>query len=300
MPRAAPCLLLVLMVLARSVGGFVRPVLRAAAPRSCSRLFSAVSASQGDGYGGDGVTLQCDAAAGGGAAASLIWCHGLGDTAMGWYQTVGAMLPAIQRGAGGGAVRALLPTAPTRPISLNGGMAMPGWSDVYGLSPEDDEDREGFDDGAARLNALIDGEIARGVDARRVLVGGFSQVSVRARARAVEIARARAPPPPPSRMKRRPRPPFSSLSLSLSLGRAPSSRAGRRARAPHRAAPPGRARRRVRRVLLVAPAARRVPRRARGRRGRRARAAVPRRRGPRRRARVGARGAALSGPRGLC
>ena len=164
MPRAPPCLLLVLMVLARSVGGFVRPVLRAAAPRSCSRLFSAVSASQGDGYGGDGVTLQCDAAAGGGAAASLIWCHGLGDTAMGWYQTVGAMLPAIQRGAGGGAVRALLPTAPTRPISLNGGMAMPGWSDVYGLSPEDDEDREGFDGGAARLNALIDGEIARGVD----------------------------------------------------------------------------------------------------------------------------------------
>jgi hypothetical protein len=47
----------------------------------------------------------------------------------------------------------VLPTADTIPISLNGGMPMPGWSDIYGLSDTDKEDEAGFNASAARVMA---------------------------------------------------------------------------------------------------------------------------------------------------
>lgn len=44
-----------------------------------------------------------------------------------------------------------------------------------GLDISTEEDRTGLDDSATRVNSMIEAEIARGIAADRVVVGGFSQ-----------------------------------------------------------------------------------------------------------------------------
>ena len=50
-----------------------------------------------------------------------------------------------------------------------------GWSDIYGLTSNDKEDREGFDESAARVNTLVQQEIDKGISPSRIVIGGFSQ-----------------------------------------------------------------------------------------------------------------------------
>lgn len=50
-----------------------------------------------------------------------------------------------------------------------------GWSDIYGLSETDEEDRAGFNESADRVNAIVQAEIDKGVDPKRIVVAGFSQ-----------------------------------------------------------------------------------------------------------------------------
>lgn len=88
----------------------------------------------------------------------------------------------------------ILPNAPNRPISLNGGHRMPGWSvsngialhsprtflnwqrqDIIGLDMSTEEDRKGLDDSAIRVKSMIEAEISGGISADRIVVGGFSQ-----------------------------------------------------------------------------------------------------------------------------
>lgn len=54
--------------------------------------------------------------------ATLIALHGLGDTGEGWaFLGPELKLPHVKW---------VYPTAPVRPITLNGGMSMPGWFDL--------------------------------------------------------------------------------------------------------------------------------------------------------------------------
>ena len=69
----------------------------------------------------------------------------------------------------------ILPTAPNRPISLNGGMSMPGWSDIMGLDADSAEDAAGFNESAERIKALIQKEVEGGIPTKSILLGGFSQ-----------------------------------------------------------------------------------------------------------------------------
>ncbi len=50
-----------------------------------------------------------------------------------------------------------------------------GWSDIYGLKMTDREDRNGFDNSAARVNEIIQKEIDGGVSPSKIVVAGFSQ-----------------------------------------------------------------------------------------------------------------------------
>ena len=50
-----------------------------------------------------------------------------------------------------------------------------GWSDIYGLSSSDREDRTGFDESAARVNTLLQQEIDKGIAPARIVIAGFSQ-----------------------------------------------------------------------------------------------------------------------------
>jgi hypothetical protein len=68
-----------------------------------------------DGHGGRGVTYT---PTNGSYSNVVIWMHGLGDTADGWA----SLMPSL----GIHDTKFVLPTATNRPISINGGMPMPG------------------------------------------------------------------------------------------------------------------------------------------------------------------------------
>ena len=54
--------------------------------------------------------------------------HGLGDTNMGWAQQAMMLHQQLPW------VKFVLPNAPTSPVTLNGGMAMPSWYDITDLT----------------------------------------------------------------------------------------------------------------------------------------------------------------------
>ena len=102
--------------------------------------------------------------------AVVFMLHGLGDTAAGWTDVAFMLRDAVPH------AKWVLPTAPTRPITLNGGMPMPGWYDITSLdSIQGREDREGLAETTSYIGALVDAEIAAGVPANRIIVAGFSQ-----------------------------------------------------------------------------------------------------------------------------
>jgi len=144
-----------------------------------------MQAVRNDGAGGRGIQYVPKS---GDYQNVVVWLHGLGDTADGWA----SMMPELRLEN----TKFILPTAKSRPIALNGGSPMPGyllfsyfsvhvqcinitistgWSDIYGLSSNDREDREGFDESAARVNTLLQQEIDKGIAPGRIVVAGFSQ-----------------------------------------------------------------------------------------------------------------------------
>uniref|UniRef100_A0A6V1K3U7 Phospholipase/carboxylesterase/thioesterase domain-containing protein n=1 Tax=Heterosigma akashiwo TaxID=2829 RepID=A0A6V1K3U7_HETAK len=148
-------------------GSFFPRTLRAGASNQGSIRMSSsekVKASRGDSIGGDGITLIPEDEE---YTNVVVWNHGLGDTAMGWYSA----MPAF----GLTKTKFILPTAPTRPITLNMGMAMPGWSDIRGLDKEDDEDEPGFEESRARIESIVRSEVDKGISPSKIVVGGFSQ-----------------------------------------------------------------------------------------------------------------------------
>ena len=50
-----------------------------------------------------------------------------------------------------------------------------GWSDIFGLDMEANEDSKGFEESTARVNALIKVELDKGIPSNKILLGGFSQ-----------------------------------------------------------------------------------------------------------------------------
>lgn len=74
-----------------------------------------------------------------------------------------------------GPVRYLFPNAPQRPVTVNGGYRMPAWYDIYGAELVKREDEAGLRESQAAIAALIDAERARGIEASRIVLMGFSQ-----------------------------------------------------------------------------------------------------------------------------
>ena len=101
---------------------------------------------------------------------SVIWLHGLGADGRDFADLPGMLnLPAQM------SIRFLFPHAPMRPITLNGGMTMRGWYDLTGLEASRKEDLEGLQASSDLVTALIHQEVARGIPADQILLGGFSQ-----------------------------------------------------------------------------------------------------------------------------
>ena len=73
-------------------------------------------------------------------------------------------------------VRFIFPHAPSRPVTLNGGMIMPAWYDIKGMDIADKEDRDGMDASRDLVLALVAEEESRGISAENIVLAGFSQV----------------------------------------------------------------------------------------------------------------------------
>ena len=99
--------------------------------------------------------------------ASVIWLHGLGADGHDFAPVVEQLgLPHV---------RFVLPHAPLRPITLNGGYVMPAWYDLLGLEMGAPQDEIGIRTTQREIEALIAHEQARGIAAERIVLAGFSQ-----------------------------------------------------------------------------------------------------------------------------
>ncbi|HEV2701193.1 MAG TPA: alpha/beta fold hydrolase [Steroidobacteraceae bacterium] len=104
------------------------------------------------------------------ASASVIWMHGLGADGTDFLPLV----PELQL-PDAVAPRFIFPNAPVRPVTVNNGMAMRAWYDIYSTSIRDREDAAGIRASAAAVHGLIDRECAAGISAQRIVLAGFSQ-----------------------------------------------------------------------------------------------------------------------------
>jgi phospholipase/carboxylesterase len=103
-------------------------------------------------------------------AASIIVLHGLGADGTDFLPFGDEIkLDAI------GPVRWVLPRAPVRPVTINGGYQMRAWYDILGTDLVRREDEAGLRESFALVHALVEREIARGVPAKRIVLAGFSQ-----------------------------------------------------------------------------------------------------------------------------
>jgi len=71
--------------------------------------------------------------------------------------------------------RAIFLQAPARPISINGGMSMPAWYDIYGLSDEAPTDSVGLHQSIEAVQQVIAKQAADPAVSGRIVIAGFSQ-----------------------------------------------------------------------------------------------------------------------------
>ncbi|GAA6021233.1 hypothetical protein JCM11491_001517 [Sporobolomyces phaffii] len=102
--------------------------------------------------------------------ASVIWSHGLGDSAEGWTDFADQVRHVV---AG---TKWIVTNAPLRAVTVNNGMRMPAWFDVkrMGGGPAD-EDVEGMLASIESIQTLVEQEVASGIERDKIVVGGFSQ-----------------------------------------------------------------------------------------------------------------------------
>jgi phospholipase/carboxylesterase len=102
--------------------------------------------------------------------ATIMLMHGLGADGNDFVSIVGELdLSAV------GPVRFVFPNAPIIPVTINGGYQMPAWYDISNADLTKREDEGGLRASQAALEDLLAREKARGIEANRIVVAGFSQ-----------------------------------------------------------------------------------------------------------------------------
>ncbi len=99
--------------------------------------------------------------------AAIIWLHGLGADGHDFEPIVPELALAKP-------VRFIFPHAPVRPVTLNSGMPMRAWYDIFQLGGGP-EDEAGIRASQVSLESLIARETGRGIAPGRIVLAGFSQ-----------------------------------------------------------------------------------------------------------------------------
>ena len=102
--------------------------------------------------------------------AAVIWLHGLGADGNDFVP----IIPELNL-AGCPGIRFVFPSAPSMPVTVNGGYVMPAWYDIVGRSLVDQEDATGIQKSAASIVQLIEREASRGIAYKNIVLAGFSQ-----------------------------------------------------------------------------------------------------------------------------
>ena len=102
--------------------------------------------------------------------AAVIWLHGLGADGNDFVP----IIPELKL-TGCPGIRFIFPSAPSMPVTVNGGYVMPAWYDIIGRDLMDQEDAVGIHKSAASIVELIEKEASRGIAYDKIVLAGFSQ-----------------------------------------------------------------------------------------------------------------------------
>ena len=136
--------------------------------------------SAGSGHGSTPVLVEhFPAEPGADASAAVIFLHGLGDTGSGWQRTTRRLAKQLPH------IKFILPTAPQRPVTVNGGRVGHAWYDIAQLpgrrtsSQAVRHDIEGIMASADEVERLIAVEAeALGIPRSRVVVRALGRTGV--------------------------------------------------------------------------------------------------------------------------
>ena len=103
------------------------------------------------------------------ADACVIWLHGLGANKTDFEPVAQMLVKTLPT------TRFVLPQAPNRPVTINGGYDMPSWYDIKAMSPARSINMAELETSAETVMALIEAQKTAGIDASRIFLAGFSQ-----------------------------------------------------------------------------------------------------------------------------
>uniref|UniRef100_UPI003CFE3877 alpha/beta hydrolase n=1 Tax=Alcaligenes faecalis TaxID=511 RepID=UPI003CFE3877 len=101
---------------------------------------------------------------------AVIWLHGLGADGHDFAPIVPEL--GLQNAP---TIRFIFPHAPIQPVTINGGMAMRSWYDIYVADLVRHEDESGLRQSQIEVQNLIARENARGIPTENIVLAGFSQ-----------------------------------------------------------------------------------------------------------------------------
>ncbi len=101
---------------------------------------------------------------------AVIWLHGLGADG----NDFAPLVPELKLGDMP-AIRFVFPHAPVRPVTINNGMSMRAWYDIFTPELVRREDEAGLVQSQQAIEALIARENQRGIPDERIVLAGFSQ-----------------------------------------------------------------------------------------------------------------------------
>ncbi|MGA8261359.1 MAG: alpha/beta hydrolase-fold protein [Arenicellales bacterium] len=104
---------------------------------------------------------------------AVIWLHGLGADGHDFEPVVPELGLSIPT-----ALRFIFPHAPTRPVTINGGMVMRAWYDIVAMDLGSGVDTVGINESSEQLRGLIQATVDSGIRTDHVVLAGFSQGGV--------------------------------------------------------------------------------------------------------------------------
>ena len=101
---------------------------------------------------------------------AVIWLHGLGASGHDFVPIIPRLNIPETLG-----IRFIFPHAPSLPVTINNGVVMPAWYDIYAMDMEREIDTPQIMASAQAIKDLIEREIESGIASDKIVLAGFSQ-----------------------------------------------------------------------------------------------------------------------------